>query len=337
MLHEPTTLASATALLATALRDGYGVDPEPLFEQAELSPVPPESPELRYPIKKIRRLWALSRELTGDEAIGLKAGWYAKPQHFYAFGYSWMASSTLHDAMQRLGRYFQLMSTASVEFGMSEEEDAYVLSTRFPDKAQMPPAEGIDCGLTAVLALCDIVAEKKIRPIKVELTDAAQLPVEAYRAELGAPVTMNAKVRKFYFEKELLDEPLPNAAPEIAKATDKIAEQYIDTLDPRKVASQVTRLLIDLLPSGEADQALVSAQLNRSPSTLQRQLQGEGLNYRQVLEETQRGLAETYLRENKHSYAQIAFLLGFSDQSNFSRAFKRWTSMTPGQFQATEQ
>ena len=37
--------------------------------------------------------------------------------------------------------------------------------------------------------------------------------------------------------------------------------------------------------------------------------------------------------EKKHSHAQIAFLLGFSDQSNFSRAFKRWTSMSPKQFQ----
>jgi AraC-like DNA-binding protein len=336
MLHEPTTLASATALLATALRDSYDIDPEPLFEQVGLSSVLPESPELRYPIEKIRHLWTLSREATGDEQIGLKAGWYAKPRHFYAFGYSWMASSTLRDAMQRLSRYYQLMSTAAVEFAISEENDAYVLSTRFPDKTQIPPGEGIDCGLTAVLALCDIVAEKKIRPISVELTGAARLPVEAYRTALGAPVTMNAKVRKFFFEKDLLDEPLPHAAPEIAKATDKIAEQYIDTLDPHKVASQVTRLLIDLLPSGKADQETVSSRLNRSPSTLQRQLQGEGLNYRQVLEETQRELAETYLRENKHSFAQIAFLLGFSDQSNFSRAFKRWTSMTPRQFQAAE-
>lgn len=318
MLHEPTTLASATALLAIALRDSYGVDPEPLFEQAGLSSVPPESPELRYPVEKIRHLWSLSRELTGDDEIGLKVGWYAKPRHFYAFGYSWMASSTLRDAMQRLSRYYQLLSTS------------------FPDKTQMPPGEGIDCGLTAVLALCDLVAEKKIRPISVELTAAAKLPIEAYRTALGAPVTMNAKVRKFFFEKDLLDEPLPHAAPEIAKATDKIAEQYIDTLDPNKVASQVTRLLIDLLPSGEADQELVSSRLNRSTSTLQRQLQSEGLSYRQVLEKAQRGLAETYLREHKHSIAQIAFLLGFSDQSNFSRAFKRWTSMTPGQFQAAE-
>lgn len=335
MLCEPTTLASSTALLAAALRDHYQLAPEPIFEKAGLSVVPPESPELRYPIDSIRQLWDLGREATGDERIGLRAGWYAKPRYFYAFGYSWMASGSLRGALLRLGRYYQLVSTAAIEFALTEEDNAYVLTTSFPDKTQIPPREGIDCGLTAVLAMCDLVAEKTVRPLRVELTAAARLPAAVYSEALGAPVTLNADVRKLFFDKQLLDEPLPHAAPEIAKATDKISERYIDTLDPSKVASQVTRLLIDLLPSGKADQELVSAKLNRSASTLQRQLQSEGVSYRKVLEKTQRKLAETYLRDKKHSHAQIAFLLGFSDQSNFSRAFKRWTSMTPREFQAT--
>jgi AraC-like DNA-binding protein len=155
---------------------------------------------------------------------------------------------------------------------------------------------------------------------------------DAYRQALRAPVRFSADVGVFHFDKALLQEPLTHAAPDVAKATDRIAEQYIETLDPNKVASQVRQLLIALLPSGKADQDLVSKRLNRSTSTLQRQLQAEGLSYRDVLDNTRRNLAESYLTDNKHSHAQIAFLLGFSDQSNFSRAFKRWTSMSPGQY-----
>jgi AraC-like DNA-binding protein len=55
-----------------------------------------------------------------------------------------------------------------------------------------------------------------------------------------------------------------------------------------------------------------------------------------VLESTRRSLAEDYLAAGKHSQAQIAYMLGFSDQSNFSRAFKRWTKMSPKQFQAAQ-
>ena len=337
MLYEPTTLASATALLATSLQAEYGIDPEPIFLQAGLPLTPPESPQLRYPLVKLRKLWDLSREASGDVTIGLKTGRYAKPTHFYAFGYSWLASSTLLDAMQRLARYFQVLSTASVEISLKETADSYALSAVFPDKSKSPPKEGIDCGMTAILTLCDVVAEKEIRPRRVELTCPATVHPEAYRRALRAPVLFNAEVGTLYFDKDSLRAPLPHATPDVASATDKIAEQYIETLDPHKVASKVKRLLIDLLPSGTVDQELVSSHLNRSTSTLQRQLQGEGMSYREVLESTQRSLAETYLRDKKHSHAQIAYLLGFSEQSNFSRAFKRWTSTTPRQYQESSE
>jgi len=333
MFYEPTTLASITALLASSLRKEYGIDPEPIFLQVGLPLTPPESPQLRYPLAKIRELWDLSREASGDDAIGLKTGQYAKPMHFYAFGYSWLASSSLLGAMQRLTRYIQLMSTASVEISLTETRDSYALTTVFPDASNSPPKEGIDCGMTAVLALCDVVAEKEIRPLRVELTCPATVHPEAYRKALRAPIQFNAEVGTFHFAKDVLRAPLPHGTPDVARATDRIAEQYIETLDPRKVASQVRRLLVSLLPSGKADQELVSSRLNRSTSTLQRQLKGEATSYRAVLESTQRRLAETYLRDKKHSHAQIAYLLGFSDQSNFSRAFKRWTSLSPRQFQ----
>ena len=333
MFYEPTTLASITALLARSLRKEYGIDPEPIFLQVGLPLTPPESPQLRYPLAKIRELWDLSREASGDDAIGLKTGQYAKPMHFYAFGYSWLASSSLLGAMQRLTRYIQLMSTASVEISLTETRDSYALTTVFPDASNSPPKEGIDCGMTAVLALCDVVAEKEIRPLRVELTCPATVHPEAYRKALRAPIRFNAEVGTFHFDKDVLRAPLPHGTPDVARATDRIAEQYIETLDPRKVASQVRQLLVSLLPSGRADQELVSSRLNRSTSTLQRQLKGEATSYRAVLESTQRRLAETYLRDKKHSHAQIAYLLGFSDQSNFSRAFKRWTSLSPRKFQ----
>ena len=332
MLYEPTTLASITGLLAISLREEYGIDPAPLYEKAGITLPHTTSPQLRYPISKIRKLWELGKQASGDEAIGLKTGAYAQLPQFYALGYSISASSTLLGVLQRVSRYQKLMSTASVEINVTEMADCYVLTAEFPDESRSPPKEGIDCGMTALLAICDIVAGKEVRPSRVELTCPETVHPDAYRQALRAPVRFNADVGGFYFDKELLLEPLPLSAPDVAKATDKIAEQYIETLDPHKVASQVQRLLVDLLPSGKTDQDLVSKRLNRSTSTLQRQLQAEGMSYRDVLDSTRRRLAENYLTENKHSHAQIAYMLGFSDQSNFSRAFKRWTSMSPGQY-----
>jgi len=333
MLYEPSTLASITGLLSASLQEEYEIDPAPLFARADIPLGPPASPQTRYPLTAMRYLWELAREATGDEAVGLKTGFYAKPTLFYAFGYSWLASATLLGGMQRLTRYYKLLSTASVEVQLTEVADAYVLSAKFPEASNAPPKESIDCGMTALLTLCDIVAAKQIRPLRATLTCPPTVHPDAYREALRAPIEFNAPVGAFYFDKATLEAPLPGGTPDIAKATDKISEQYIETLDPNKVASQVRRLLVSLLPSGKTDQNIVASRLNRSASTLQRQLQGEGLSYRQVLESTRRSLAEEYLTDSKHSHAQIAYLLGFSDQSNFSRAFKRWTSVSPRAFQ----
>lgn len=333
MLHEPTSLASLTGLLTTSLREEYGIDPAPIFSEAGV-PLPSSiSPQRRHPVTKMRRLWELSKEASGDQTIGLKTGQYAKPGHFYAFGYSWLASATLYDAMQRLARFSQLVTTALAKVDVVETADSFALSARFTKGSNAPPKEGIDCGMTALLALCDTVAEKEVKPQRIELTCSPDLHADAYREALRAPIRFNADLGVFHFDKDLVTAPLPHGTPDVAKATDKIAEDYIESLDPHKVASRVRRLLIALLPSGDVSKDLVSSRLNRSKSTLQRQLRDEGLSYRDVLESTQRSLAENYLREKKHSQAQIAFLLGFSDQSNFSRAFKRWTSKSPRQFQ----
>jgi hypothetical protein len=232
MLYEPSTLASLTGLLATTLREEYDIDPAPLFSRAGLPLIPEGSPQQRYPLSTMRELWRLSREASGDETIGLKTGTYAKPPLFYAFGYSWMASSTLLGAMQRLVRYYRLMSTASVVVELTELEDSYALSATFPEESKSPPKEGIDCGMTALLTLCDIVAEKEIRPIRIKLTCPASVHPDAYRQALRAPIEFDAPVGMFYFSKEVLLEPLPHGAADIARATDKIAEHYIETLDP---------------------------------------------------------------------------------------------------------
>jgi AraC-like DNA-binding protein len=335
MFLEATTLATVTRLLEVSLREHYGVDPAPIYAKAGI-PLGAAAPaEARYPLTKIKKAWELARAATGDEAIGLTTGRFAKATQFHAFGYSWLASSTLLEGLQRLTRYITLVSTASVKLTLIEGADSYALEAAFPDPSRAPPREGIDCGMTALLALCDSVAEKEIRPLKVELSCPTPKDPKAYREALRSAVQFDADVGAMYFRKEDLRAALPGGTPAVARATDRVIEQYIETLDPSKVATKVRQLLVELLPSGQIDQDAVCSRLNRSRSSLLRQLQQEGLSYRDVLDGTRQSLAEDYLKRKQHSHAEIAFMLGFSDQSNFARAFKRWTSLSPGQFQET--
>lgn len=72
-----------------------------------------------------------------------------------------------------------------------------------------------------------------------------------------------------------------------------------------------------------------------SVRTLHNKLEKLGKSYQQVLDETRKELSEQYMQQQQRSISEVAYLLGFSDCSNFSRAFKRWTGVSPSQFRST--
>ena len=156
--------------------------------------------------------------------------------------------------------------------------------------------------------------------------------MDEYIKFFECPVGFGAEQNVMHFDKESMERQLPGDNRNLAKANDAVAEKYLDELDPQKVASEVRELLISLLPSGKSNQKAIANRLNRSLSTLQRQLQSEGTNYKDILEHTRKKLATEYVSEGNLSLGQIAYMLGFSDQSNFSRAFKRWTDSSPREF-----
>jgi AraC-like DNA-binding protein len=94
----------------------------------------------------------------------------------------------------------------------------------------------------------------------------------------------------------------------------------------------VRALILQAMPSGEIDQVDIARSLHQSTSTLQRRLRREGTSFQGLLSEIRREKALEYLRSGRHSLADITFLLGFADQSNFTRAFRRWTGKTPREF-----
>ena len=81
----------------------------------------------------------------------------------------------------------------------------------------------------------------------------------------------------------------------------------------------------------------VAKRLAMSERTLQRRLADRDLSFKAIVETTQKQLAENLLRHGRYSLADVAYLTGFSEQSAFNRAFKRWTDQTPTEFRTHRQ
>lgn len=90
----------------------------------------------------------------------------------------------------------------------------------------------------------------------------------------------------------------------------------------------IARALSEGLPKMEE----VARRLGISVRSLHRRLADHGLTFQALTEDTRRDLAEGLLRDERYALSEIAFLTGFSEQSSFNRAFKRWSGETPANF-----
>ncbi len=332
MTAEPTTYSGVARIIAETLETHYGVDPGPLFRQAGLDPAAMSADDSRYPTARMGTLWDTAEAATRDPCIGLVVGLNVRPTTFHALGFSWLASATLLGALRRLRRFYRVIATVPADITIELTGDVYELDIAFPDPRHRAGPIPMDAFLAAIIKLCRMATNEHFHPLKVTMLREDPGRADDYIKSFAAPVHFATDNDALFFDKAVLEAPVPGKNLELARETDRILDRYIGALQPEKVASEVAQLLLRLLPSGQASQSTVANRMNRSTSTLQRQLRAEGTNYREICDETRKSLAEQYVRDGEYSLGEIAYQLGFTDQSNFSRAFKRWTGISPGEF-----
>jgi AraC-like DNA-binding protein len=328
MLHEPTSLAATARAIASAV-EPFGYDPEFLFSQADIPVERIYRPGARLAFSEMQRLWKCARELSGDPCIGLIVGQELKPQAMHALGLSWLASPTLRDGFHRMLRYSQIASTI-LKPSLQEDDEIIRFVLHF-GTGHSPPTEAVDATLTFIVRMCRLMSSEDFAPTRLTLMHSDRDAADRYRAYFQCPAEFSGSENTLCFDAGICTQPLPAGNELLAQETDRIAERYLATLQSKRIQDRVSEILLTLLPGGTVDQGSVAQRMHRSVSALQRQLKAEGTTYRQVLDETRKMLALKLIDED-FTLGQITYLLGFSDQANFSRAFKRWTGQAPTEF-----
>jgi AraC-like DNA-binding protein len=330
MLNGPTALTMTVAPLKDALEE-TGTDFVVLARRAGIDPELLTRTNARYPSARIQKLWALAAEATRDPLLGLRAGSLARPGTFHALGLGIVSSGSVLEALRRTERYSGVVTTNG-RFALVEEGGHVALEARPTVNTVMPTPQWLDALVVALCRMLVLCAGQTATPVKVRLMHPGREHADAYRKALRCAIEFEAETVALVFDAKLAAQPVHTGNPELAAEADRIAARYLVGLAPDTVATRVRALLLKAMPSGEVDQDGIARALNQSPSTLQRRLRREGTSYQNLLDSTRRELALQYLREGEHSLADVAFLLGFTDQSNFTRAFRRWTGKTPRQF-----
>jgi AraC-like DNA-binding protein len=187
--------------------------------------------------------------------------------------------------------------------------------------------------MSLIVRTCRTLTDRSFSLLKVEQRRPEPRDTIPYVRFFRCPVEFGAPVDALTFDKQVLDQPLPAANPELAQHNDGLIQRYLSKIGQDTLVARVRGALVEQLGSDPSPVAL-SAALGMSARTLQRRLQEQGTSVVELLSEVRQELACAYLRDKTYSITEIAFLLGFEDSSAFARAFRRWTGRSPSEYRA---
>lgn len=309
-----------------------GVDSTALLQELGMEPKHLISLDSRFDQDQITQLWHRSAEISGDPYLGLKAAQHLRPQNLHAVGYAMTSSATLKEAWQRFIKFQHLIADSSV-MKLTENRDSYTLSQEVGTTGLPPAYQPYDMGMASILLMSRwIQDDPTLTPITVSFKHPAPGPDRPYRELFNCPVYFDQPLTKMMIAKHIVERPIATANEELARILDELSAKHLGRHQEGSFTQQVRNALITLLPKGEPQKAAVAESLNLSDRTLLRRLQNEHTTYQEILDQLREEMAYGYLQRADISLEEVAYLLGFSDISTFSRAFKRWTGASPGQW-----
>lgn len=287
-----------------------------------------EDPNERITHGEFLSLWREAARCTGDEFFGLHL---AEINHRWASNALYFAVSTCETfeaVLHCFERYGRLAHDAIVFQRWRDEGLQWV---RF---AMRPPLELSHHGLEFALARLTLHGQSCVgeafRLHAIHLPHRAPADLREHERIFGRRPEFEQSHGQLAFDASLLSHRLVNHNAELQSLLGNVLEQALSRFQAESsLRDQVEHAVASRLQHGLPDIEVIAKQLSVSPRTLQRRLQEQGASYLDVVNEARQKLAEQYLRVPTVPLTEIAFLLGFTEPSNFHRAFKRWTGLTP--------
>src|SRR5215469_10611445 len=313
--------------VADALK-AEGLDVAVLFGEAGLDMAALSDPDSRFPTAKVSLLWQLAVARSGDPAIGLANSSIAKPASFDVVAYTMLSSPNLLGILERVSRYVSIVSDAA-GLVVTEDDEGYRLILELFGGGQPVPRQRFEFDLMTILSFCRWVTNRDLRPLALELRFPPPADLQPYQDAFKCSFHFNAPANALLFAGSDLILPLPTAHPLLAEMHERITSEHLRRLDHAQTSSQVRTAIVRRLPDGEPRRSEIARVLEMSERTLQRRLDAERTSFQGLMDDTRRELAEQYLGQADLSLVDVAYLLGFGDQSSFFRASKRWFGTSP--------
>ena len=329
--------ASSPTISVSTISDVYhvllkkGMSEALLAKQSGISLEDIGNLDARIPISKLTTIWDIAKEYTQQPGIGLYVGGEIDPARFSVVAQASFQCETIRDVLRVYARFFSVVNEAA-SLNLIEDADCAILefTSVSPDWYSISEMERM---VITALARCDYLTGRRIKPQCFNFQHAKPEYIDDYERVCQGELRFSQAQTGIVFKKSVLDLPVKHGNPYLLSVLTSYAEKLLRKLkvsSSSDIKTKVKRFIRkNLAENSHLDVECAAKALHMSRHTLYRKLKKEEVSFQSLVEEVRQKEAKRYLRENKVSISELAFLLGFSELSAFSRAFKRWTGESP--------
>ncbi len=306
------------------LRD-FGIDPD---RQPEVSQIIADDDYYAL----LERL-ALAEDSGADFLV--RVGSSMRCEDYGVFGMAWKAAPNLLGSFARAERYGRLLTNVTTYEVRSDADRVGLVLHREGGRRGLLMSN--EASLASVITISREVSSMPLDPCEVSFAHEAFGPVARYEQAFGCPVRFGANRYEVTFERAVAERPNRLGDEAMSRFFNPLLDRELARVEVEpsfedRIRMQISRSLSEGVPR----MVDVARALGVSERTMHRRLADRNTSFKALAEQARQQLAESLLRQPRHSLAEVAFMTGFSEQSAFNRAFKRWVGQTPSAFRAAE-
>ncbi len=309
-----------------------GADLSEVIAKYKLPDDAAERREVDVPLGVLYSISELAAEHAKDPDLGLHLATRLPHGSYGILEYVGRSSATVRQAGERFLRYSRLLNDL-VQFRFEPMQDSFALIQRVEGHPQCVGRHAGEMFIALVVRYMREITGTDVSPVRVAFAHGKPADTSELEAYFRAPLSFGAGENRVELPLDMLDRPLVSRDPALFLVLDEqaqklLAEQAGRTDEIAKVRAEVRKQLED----GQPQLGAVAKALGTSARTLQRRLEANDTSFQQVVDSVREELARLHIANAKLSLGDIAYLLGFSEISAFTRAFKRWTGETPSRW-----
>ena len=259
--------------------------------------------------------------------LGPKIGQCLQPHHAGVLGYLGIYSTTLGQALMRFHRFQPLLHNL-VPTIFRAEASVVIVGWSIERRSTQLSDDVFFSGLMRFISL--LTGRNDIKPILMKSPNSPPANRALYEHFYGCPVEFLASVSELHFPAHFMTLPVNTQDPYLSGLLERQAEamlQALPKLDP--LLSDVQQAILGIMQDGAPTMAQVAMRIGLAERSLYRALEARGMGFKTLVNSLRFELAKDYLCDSDLSLPEISLLLGFADQSVFTRAFRQWSGTTP--------